>query len=262
MGGRCRGSRLGSDLNSLKNRGRGMEQRINALEEELKVLKSQIQAVLLDIKECLATGNGFAYSPPAEDSRPAEPRPAEPKPAEPSPVEPSPAGSYAEPVGGQAHRPEAGFVGTDSGGGAAEQPEPDIRPRKAQPSDVVKTVAVGEGSESEVVDLLTISVLTQWLSRAIAAVGRNQTGKLVEIYVITGNLPPRLKEAMLLVVDLYGDGSQDEDTPVTEYVSATTSIQLLIELDSLLRYRSGALGSIVLSMLLNEGPGNRKVSDG
>jgi len=224
-----------------------MEQRINALEEELKVLKSQIQAVLLDIKEYLATGNGHAYSPPAEASRPAEP---------------SPAGSYAEPVGGQAHRPEAGFVGTDLGGGAAKQPEPDIRPRKAQPSDVAKTVAVGEGSESEVVDLLTISVLTQWLSRAIAAVGRNQTGKLVEIYVITGNLPPRLKEAMLLLVDLYGDGSQDEDTPVTEYVSATTSIQLLIELDSLLRYRSGALESVVLSMLLNEGPGNRKVSDG
>ena len=239
-----------------------MEQRINALEEELKVLKSQIQAVLLDIKEYLATGNGRAYSPPAEDSRPAEPSPAEPRPAEPSPVEPSPAGSYAEPVGGQAHRPEAGFVGTDLGGGAAKQPEPDIRPRKAQPSDVVKPVAVGESSESEVVDLLTISVLTQWLSRAIAAVGRNQTGKLVEIYVITGNLPPRLKEAMLLLVDLYGDGSQDEDTPVTEYVSATTSIQLLIELDSLLRYRSGALESIVLSMLLNEGPGNRKVSDG
>ena len=234
-----------------------MEQRINALEEELKVLKSQIQAVLLDIKEYLATGNGRAYSPPTEASRPAEPSPAEPNPAE-----PSPAGSYAEPAGGQAHRPEAGFVGTDLGSGAAEQPEPDIRPRKAQPPDVAKTVAVGEGSESEVVDLLTISVLTQWLSRAIAAVGRNQTGKLVEIYVITGNLPPRLKEAMLLLVDLYGDGSQDEDTPVTEYVSATTSIQLLIELDSLLRYRSGALESVVLSMLLNEGPGNRKVSDG
>ena len=234
-----------------------MEQRINALGEELKVLKSQIQAVLLDIKEYLSTGNGHAYSPPAEDSRPTEPILAEP-----SPAEPSPAGSYAEPVGGQAHRPEVGFMETALGEGTAEQAERDIRPRKAQPSDVVKTVAVGEGSESEVVDLLTISVLAQWLSRAVAAVGKNQTGKLVEIYVITGNLPPRLKEAMLLLVDLYSDGSHDEDTPVTEYVSATTSIQLLIELDSLLRYRSGALESVVFSMLLNEGPGNRKVSDG
>jgi len=230
-----------------------MEQRINALEEELKVLKSQIQAVLLDIKEYLSTGNGRADSPPAEDSRPAEPS---------KPAEPRPAGSYAEPVGGQAHRPEAGFRETDLGEGAAEQAEPAIRPRKAQPSDVVNTGAVGQGRESEVVDLLTISVLAQWLSRAIAAVGRKQTGKLVEIYVITGNLPPRLKEAMLLLVDLYSDGSHDEDTPVTECVSATTSIQLLIELDSLLRYRSGTLESVVFSMLLNEGLGDRKVSDG
>ena len=36
-----------------------MEQRINALEEEFKVLKSQIKAVLLDIKEYLATGKRY-----------------------------------------------------------------------------------------------------------------------------------------------------------------------------------------------------------
>lgn len=247
MGGRCRGSRLGSDLNGLENRGDSMEQRINALEEELKVLKSQIKAVLLDIKEYLATGNGRAYSPPAVDSGPAEP---------------SPAASYDEPAGAPGPSPEAGFVETNLGGGAAEQAKPGFRPRKGQPEQVVNTIAMSEGGDSQVVDLLSISVLAQWLSRATAAVGRNQIGKLIEIYDVTGNLPPRLKEAMLLLADLYGDGSQDEDTPVTEYVSAAMSIQLLIELDSLLRYRRGALESVVLSMLLDEGPGNRKVSDG
>ena len=43
-----------------------MEQRINALEEELKVLKTEIVAVLLDIKKNLTTGNDRAYSPPGE----------------------------------------------------------------------------------------------------------------------------------------------------------------------------------------------------
>ena len=43
-----------------------MEQRINALEEELKVLKNQIVAVLLDIKKYLITGDEGAYSPPGE----------------------------------------------------------------------------------------------------------------------------------------------------------------------------------------------------
>ena len=43
-----------------------MEQRINSLEEELKVLKSQIKAVLLDIKEYMATaGSGQSYGPPS-----------------------------------------------------------------------------------------------------------------------------------------------------------------------------------------------------
>jgi len=159
-------------------------------------------------------------------------------------------------------RPEDRSTGTDLGGGAAEQAEPDLRPRKGQPAQVVNTIAISEGGGGGVVDLLTISVLAQWLSRATAAVGRNQIGKLVEIYDVTGNLPPRLKEAVLLLADLYGEGSQDEDTPATEYVSAAMSMQLLIELDSLLRYRSGALESVVLSMLLGEGAGNRKVSDG
>jgi len=236
-----------------------MEQRINALEEELKVLKSQIKAVLLDIKEFLATGNAYTYSPPAAGSGPAEPSPVA---SYVGPSGPSPADSHREPAGGPGPRPEAGFVETNLGERTTEQAEPDLRPRKGQPAQVVNTIAMSEGGDSQVVDLLSISVLAQWLSRATAAVGRNQIGKLIEIYDVTGNLPPRLKEAMLLLADLYGDGSQDEDTPVTEYVSAAMSIQLLIELDSLLRYRRGALESVVLSMLLDEGPGNRKVSDG
>ena len=77
----------------------------------------------------------------------------------------------------------------------------------------------------------------------------------MEIYDITGNLPPRLKQAILLLADLDGDGGKAEEA---EDVPATVSLQLLIELDSLLRYRTGALESAVLSMILDKGQNSRR----
>jgi hypothetical protein len=98
-------------------------------------------------------------------------------------------------------------------------------------------------------------VLAQWLSRAAATVSKEQIDKLVEIYDITGNLPPRLKQAILLLADLDGDGNRSEDA---EDVPAAVSLQLLIELDSLLRYRTGALESVALSMILDKGQNSRR----
>jgi len=93
-------------------------------------------------------------------------------------------------------------------------------------------------------------VLSQWLARAAVSVSKTQICKLVEIYDITGNLPPRMKQVILLLADLYSNGSHAE---ADNSVPATVSVQLLIELDSLLRYRTGALESVVLSMLLDKG---------
>ena len=234
---------LGSDTNVIKNRGGSMEQRINALEEELKVLKSQIKAVLLDIKDSLATGNSRAYAPPQEDN---------------GPVDASPVYEEIEHVQDSLSQgPQSVLTDTGLGDRSAEQQaQPDLVPKMGQPLDI-DTITVRDGSESQVVDLLTLSVLAQWLSRAIPEVGKAQIGKLVEIYDITGNLPPRLKETMLLLADLYG-GSQSEDAPATDDVPASVSIQLLIELDSLLRYRNGALEAVVLSQLMDKGLSGRK----
>lgn len=210
------------------------EQKIKNLEEEFKVLKNQIRAVLLDIKEQLATGGIQASSsPPWVGATPTSPQPENavkvvreaPKAAEPEITET--VGAAAEKIAAlgctKGHVPETGITG-------------------------VKTDNEGR------VDLLTVSVLSQWLSRAAATVSKEQITKLVEIYDITGNLPPRLKQAILLLVDLYTDNDRDD----SEDVPASVSMQLLIELDSLLRYRTGALESVVLSMLLEKGQFYRK----
>jgi hypothetical protein len=201
------------------------EQRIKSLEDEFKVLKNQIRAVLLDIKEQLATGggNGQSGSPPWAGSEPIAQKPGKdakvftPEAAEEQ--EAAPSSAFGSAMGD--------IVGAKFG------------------------TAVNTEKEGQV-DLLTVSVLAQWLSRAAATISKEQILKLVEIYDITGNLPSRLKQAILLLADLYCDGSLAE---VAEDVPATVSIQLLIELDSLLRYRTGALESVVLSMLLDKKTG-------
>jgi hypothetical protein len=205
------------------------EQKIKNLEEEFKVLKNQIRAVLLDIKEQLATGGiQTSASPPWAGTIPASPQPENgikvvreaPKVAEPK---------VAETVSAAAEKIEASVCTV------GRVPETGIADAKTD----------SEGR----VDLLTVSVLSQWLSRAAATVSKEQITKLVEIYDITGNLPPRLKQAILLLADLYADNDRDN----SEDVPASVSMQLLIELDSLLRYRTGALESVVLSMLLEKG---------
>jgi hypothetical protein len=213
------------------------EQRIKTLEEEFKVLKNQIKAVLLDIKEQLATGvvnvqPGAFPTGTVSAATPQEENDVKVV------AEPSSAG------------PE--FGGKGSSAGVAEE-SPDME-HVVNRSGVAGLAGRNPDSEGRV-DLLTVSVLSQWLSRAAASVSKVQICKLVEIYDITGNLPPRMKQVILLLADLYSNGNHAGDD---ETVPAAESVQLLIELDSLLRYRTGALESVVLSMLLDKGQKNRR----
>jgi hypothetical protein len=212
------------------------EQRIKTLEEEFKVLKNQIKAVLLDIKEQLATGgNGQSGAPPQWAGVSAAIPQAE------NDIKVVPEAPSGEP----------GFAEKGSSAGIAEKAEPDF----ASLMNLSGVPSSGRSPDNERVDLLTVSVLLQWLTRAAESVSKAQICKLVEIYDITGNLPPRLKQVILLLADLYGNGSHAEEE---ENLPATASMQLLIELDSLLHYRTGALESVVLSMLLDKGQKNRR----
>src|SRR4030042_1843682 len=116
------------------------EQKLKNLEEEFKVLKNQVRAVLLDIKEQLATGIQTASSPPWAGTVPASPQAENgvkvvreaPKAAEPE---------VAEMIGEVAGKSEA------SGCATGRIPEASIAG--------VKTDNEGR------VDLLTVSVLSQ-----------------------------------------------------------------------------------------------------
>lgn len=236
-----------------------MEQRVNSLEEELKVLKSQIKAVLLDIKDYMSTGTGQPYAPVPSGGH-AGPAPA--------------AGDGSHEQEAHVESPREGVVhvaphkaGTEVIGTALSQGNGDragssARSAEKQSAGQADGSAQNGSRDDQVLDLLTVSVLAQWLARAMPVVGREQLGKLVEIYDITGNMQPRIKDTMLLLADL-GAGDNPEVGPATaEAVPAAVSVQLLIELDGLLRCRNGAVESVVMSMLLDRAEDTKKGGHG
>jgi hypothetical protein len=240
-----------------------MEQRIENLEEELKLLKNQIRAVLLDIKENLANGewqdlsSRWGYEAAERVNAPQEQQPVEPDPVPEVTQESSSASkvtvSNGEPVQQQTE-PVPHLTPT----------EPVNLPYTAPGSgnthiDTVnssrsggKTFSSGGVDRSvEVVnqpDLVTVVMLGQWLDRAIAAVGKTETEKIIEMYDITGNMPAQMKQTLLLIIDSYGHNGKSPRRNSRNSIGLT-SLSLLMEMDSLLRYRNRALEAAVLSLL-------------
>ena len=115
------------------------EQKIKNLEEEFKVLKNQIRAVLLDIKEQLATGvNGQSGAPPWGSISAAIPQAENDIKVVPE-----------TPSGGP------GFAEKGSSAGIAERTEPDLDPVMNRSG--VPGVAVRNADSEGRVDLLTVS---------------------------------------------------------------------------------------------------------
>jgi hypothetical protein len=107
------------------------------------------------------------------------------------------------------------------------------------------------------VDLPMLAILVPWLSRAVAAVGKENLEKLIELYDVARDVTPRLKEALLSLLAFYDDdsgtGKPSGDAVVMQ------GIPLLIELDSLLlRHRTGPLESAILSLLQDKMTGKKK----
>jgi len=205
-----------------------MEQRIQILEEEVKLLKNQIRAVLLDIKENLASGDWQSHPANNQAADPGENSGQQPK--EGNSVTPiinirpviettampasriDPAG-YDRNVTRPTFSPEADTPTPDNGhDDKTIQKQPDRN-------------ASGKGSASGL-EPLTLMLLLQWLERAQGSLGRQQTQTLIELYCTTRDLPEQAKQTLQLISALYG---QDKDN-----APDMATIPYLLELDQLL----------------------------
>jgi hypothetical protein len=219
-----------------------MEQRIQNLEGEFKLLKNQIRAVLLDIKESLTSGEWQSLPPVWEPEQDAADQFAEP-----TGQQPQQDANYLDSTPGVTQVSTPASIDIPDGGGGPTIPADEV-PHFAKPAPPAMTSTKPANNNSDKKnmpnpDLLTMIMLTRWLEKATATVGKKQAQKLVAMYNATADLPQELKQALILLTDVYGNnGSQHQK-------SSAATIPLLLELDNLLRQPDYSLKSAVISML-------------
>ena len=228
-----------------------MEQRIQNLEEEVKLLKNQIRSVLLDIKENLAggdwqiaPGNKKAADPFEETSQ------------QPSEGKKTDSASDSKPIVKGLSIPASVTSNTGCDGGPLEE-------EKGLRHTLVRAVEVdtnqgykdnngdrgnnGHQPAVNTLEPLTLVMLLQWIERTQSTLGKEQTERLVEIYTNTGKVSEEARQTLQLLMGLQ---QKDRDNK-----AVAETIPCLIELDQLLRYQDdpGIMRNAVLKLLLKKG---------
>jgi hypothetical protein len=232
------------------------DKKIAQLENEVRVLKKEVQAVLLDLRErYLDAENPFnAPAPPTVTTQQIivdrqTPVPAAPVNAEPvdtrarkAAVGPETASSPAEEMtpedeqdSGEATdtketRPEAPYKGAKI-----------TRRLKIEPREAAPPAARDFGQR---IDLVTIGGLARWVDKSVRKLGRQRTETILDISEMTGYLQPDLKEIMTKLVNTEGDGKTDS-------VTAREYLDSLVELTTLLG-KNNETETALLSILSEE----------
>jgi len=199
------------------------EQRLQGIEEEVKLLKNEIRSVLLDIKESLASGDWLTWSVPViEGGVKAEAVAGGDR------VEERAEAVSGEGMEGGAGRGSAleveGEKGSDEevpGGGEAHHSPEVEREEKA-----VRGVKVS-GVRSGGLEVLRLVLLLEWLERSERELGVEETERVVEVYAHAGGLEEQEREALKLLVGIMGKGSKVRGN----------LIKSLMELDGLMKRR-------------------------
>jgi len=240
------------------------EKRITAIEEELKVLKNEIKAVLLDIREhYLSVQSPFAQSVRVinEDDSDDE-----------DVIGISNNGSKNESKVAKEKQPLIGSNNTSPGKSCAKEMgsdsdgstllntilpgidadsdmefadyEEDIEPKSSRVSHK-KKAELKYSRSNEKVDLVIIAALTQWVEQATAMLGKERVEALVEVSCTMRHFPAEIKDVLIKLIRLsHFDNDNGKTTSAKDYLA------ILAQLDSLLgsEHQDEALLSI-LSMI-------------
>lgn len=184
-----------------------LEQRVQILEQELEILKNQIQATLLDMQEHLLTN---AYPSLRADD-----------------VPPPSDGGYNGGGGHLASYAPRGEemkqetfsnvrrVSIDDSGTAYEMPTPQqqtppptLRYAAPEPAPRPANVEATPQRTAPETDWSTMSELEEWASEKVKEMGTKRTRKLIEMHYRKGHFDDNAKEMLLGLISLY-----EEETP-------------------------------------------------
>jgi hypothetical protein len=240
-----------------------MEQRINTLEEEIKLLKNQVRSVLLDIKENLSFSDWQLESGLKKEVGPREEAGQLSREEEENclfvdnsnsltglksipAVVPLAQDTERDPAGG---RPDSSPLRSDYTKDCAVSPEAPGHSSNIQSDrceyDITRNGPVSaEHSREQHLDPLTLVMLLKWLERCQASLGKECAGTLLEIYAAGKNLPESTRQVLRLLPDLM---QKDNGSGIT-----VAAVPLLLELDEIFRphREQTSFQKMVLKMLL------------
>ncbi len=232
-----------------------LNDKVTQLEDEIKILKSEVQAVLLDLRDsCLSGENPF--NPAAS---PVNIQPIIINQPPPVPDEPPPATDEEHEVTPEENR-------------ESEPPEREEPANEPEPADKPELIASEKTAHEEVkrawraeiepglrglqfkareatagpegkADLATIAGLVQWVTESTGRLGRERTNVILDTSEMMGHLPPDIKEIMAKFISLTPDGCSGE-------VTTRDYLMSLIGLDSLLG--KGNKSEIALLSILSQ----------
>ena len=217
-----------------------LKDRVTKLEDDYKILKSEVQAVLLDLRETyLNRENPFYKQPPNQQPSIADKR-----------EEPATATPGIDQENGQQELPEL-FSGpapvyTQESIDNTETAREEVKRAERlviEPGFDRKLVESPKNLDGKV-NLTTLNQLTQWLVEATGRLGRQRIEAVLDISEMTGHVDPDLKNILLKYLISIPDEYSGEVTTRDYLVS-------LLELDNLLG-RDNKSEAALLAILCQE----------
>ncbi len=206
-------------------------EKIAQLESEIKVLKNEIQAVLLDLRDkYLESENPFNAPAPAAatttqqiviDRAPAEAA-RRPEP----PLAPEEAPTAEKTLPRPARQPEAG---------ESSPPEPVADPRttaRPQQSEVSRERSARRGTmPAHDVSLVTVSGLATWADECVRKLGPQRAETILDVTEMMGLINPDLKRIVSKLISVEAGGHTDT-AEARDYFNALVRITTLLGKDN------------------------------
>jgi archaellum component FlaD/FlaE len=233
-----------------------IDERVNRIENEIKVLKNEVQAVLLDIRESyLNRENPFNPEVSAIPIQPAmatiTTQQAVPPPAiKDQPLDQPPGGDHEDESSeiekmdddivaarNQQKQPKAEDLGNeeepayealDEGEEITQEEVKRVLQSDIQPVSSSKSRKTDGSSRPSVkVDLVTIAGLTQWVADTVKRLGHEKTETILDISEIVGLLTPELKNILFRFVDRNSEENNGSAT-IRDYIASLVELERLL----------------------------------
>jgi hypothetical protein len=219
------------DLDKSRKTEEQLERRIRKLEDQMTILKNQIQNSLLEIQEILATRFYHTALRPADDGE------EEDAPFPPARWEGYESGSGPQP-GRQASVPRAQMQVAREPSDPVAQPPLVPKVKKVSLDDVRRsrreTASASSGSTAthnapdNAFDLAAFAEMVHWVNTSTARVGAAYTREAIDDCLADGTIAPQVAEQLHQLIKDEPPGEMQDDVEPDEVVAVATELRTIL----------------------------------